>query len=89
MSDAVIGRIGTVLATVAAGLSDFHAVAVSPDVRVALTAVVGWLISHHIIAGAFGRRVEADTAGLTKRTAGLLTAVERAVAEATKPTVVP
>lgn len=55
-----IGILGTILAGVAAGLADFHGVATSPEVQIALTGILGWLTGHHIISGAFAKNVESD-----------------------------
>lgn len=69
---ALIGKLGTVLAALAAGLSDFHAVATAPDVSVALTAIVGWLVGHHIVTGAQAKRVETDALSTVRRMADVV-----------------
>lgn len=80
----IIGIIGTVLAYLGAGLTDFHAVATSPDVSVALTAVVGFLTAHHIISGAFGKQAETDVSSVIKRLSSSVEAAAKAATEASR-----
>ena len=82
MSSSLIGKLGTILAYIAAGLTDFHAVATSPDVSVALTAVVGFLTAHHIISSAFGRSVESDVTSAVHRAGQVAEAAAKAAQQA-------
>ena len=53
-------HLGTLLAGIAAGLTDFNAVATSPNVKVMLTAVAGALVALHIpYAATFERDFQA------------------------------
>jgi hypothetical protein len=62
-----IGILGTLLAGLAAGLSDFHAITTSSNVGVALTAIVGWLVGHHIVSSASARTAEKDVVATAHR----------------------
>ena len=82
-----LGVVGTVLAAIAAGLTDFHAVAVPGDISVALTAIVGWLVGHHILAGSTAEKAKTDALSVVTRMADVVhAAVTAARAPASVPT---
>ena len=76
------GHLGTVLSGLAAGLTDFHAVASSGDVRAVVTAVFGWLVSAHIVSSSFAKQAEGDVSGVIKRLSSTVEAAAKAASEA-------
>ena len=87
MTSKHIGIAGTWLSYLATALADFHVIATSPEVQIALTAVVGFLTAHHIISSAFGRQVEAAAGSDARRVASVVEAMVGALGAAgqTKP----
>lgn len=82
MTSKHVGIAGTWLSYVATALADFHVIATSPEVQIALTAVVGWLTAHHIISSNFGRQIEADASSDARRVASIFDAMISALGAA-------
>jgi hypothetical protein len=76
------GHLGTVLSGVAAGLTDFHAVASSPDVQIVVTAVFGLLTAIHVISGSTEANMRHDVSGVIKRLSSTVEAAAKAASEA-------
>lgn len=53
-------HLGTVLAAVGAGLTDFHAVSAGPTVQGALSAIAGLLVLGHVITSKQAATAETD-----------------------------
>lgn len=77
-------HIGTVLAGLGAALGDFRVVAVSSDVRVALTAVAGLLVTMHIITPQAEKSVVADAKDIGHELSSVTKAVSEALRQASQ-----